>query len=114
MKTMKYKNVGLVVSVLLLLLPVPLVESQHHTMITPAPSHSSELKQAFLFGRYTNLTATGEYLTIEAVHLWAIYKDPTSFYHFPPGTQVTFEMYTAYGHMFKRIEILFLHVELVV
>jgi hypothetical protein len=111
---MKYKTIGIIVCFLLLLLPVTLVESQHTTRITPTPSHSSELKQAFLFGKYTNLTATGEYLTIEAAHLWAIYKNPTSFYHFPAGTQITFEMYTAYGHMFKRIEVLFLHVELVV
>ncbi|MBN1281083.1 MAG: hypothetical protein JXA00_05485 [Candidatus Thermoplasmatota archaeon] len=81
---------------------------------TTAPASSSEVKAAFIFGRYTNLTADNGYLTIEAVNVWVIYKEPRSFAHFPRGTQVTFDMYSAYGHMFKKINVLFLHVELVV
>jgi hypothetical protein len=111
---MNYKIIGIFVCILFFAIAVPAVQSHDNTGITITPSHSSELRKAFLFGRYTNLTAENGYLTIEAVNLWAIYKDPTSFAHFPRGTQVTFEMYTAYGHMFKKIDILFLHVELVV
>jgi hypothetical protein len=111
---MKNKIVGIFVCILLLATAVPVVESLDNGTITTTPPSSCELKKAFIFGRYTNLTAEGEYLTIEAVNLWVIYKEPTSFAHFPRGTQVTFEMYTAYGRMFQKIDVLFLHVELVV
>jgi len=111
---MNYKLAGICVCILLVAITVPTSGSQdNRTRITP-PSSSSELRQAFIFGRYTNLTAQTEYLTVEAVNLWVIYKNPTSFAHFPRGTQVTFEMYTAYGHMFKKIGVLFLHVQLVI
>jgi hypothetical protein len=111
---MKYEILGIFVCILLLAAAVPPVKSMDNGTIVTTPSTSSELRQAFVFGRYTNLTAQGEYLVIEAVNLWVIYKEPRSFDHYPPGTLVTFEMYTAYGHMFKKIELLFLHVELVV
>jgi hypothetical protein len=93
---------------------VPIVKSLDRGTMTATPSSSSELRQAFIFGRYTNLTAADGYITIEAANLWARYKDPSSFEHFPRGTVVTFDMYTAYGRMFQKIDILFLHVELVV
>jgi hypothetical protein len=111
---MKYKIVGIFVCILLLATAIPTVESLDNGTITTTPSSSSELRKAFIFGRYTNLTADDGYLTIEAVNLWVIYKEPTSFAHYPRGTHVTFDMYTAYGHMFKKIGFLFLHVELVV
>ena len=111
---MKYKIVGIFVCILLVATAIPTVESLDNGALTTSPSSSSELRQAFIFGRYTNLTAEGEYLIIEAVNLWVIYKNPTSFAHFPRGTLVTFEMYTAYGHMFQKIGFLYLHVELVV
>jgi hypothetical protein len=110
---MKNKIVGICVCLLLLATAVPVVGSLNHGTITTLSS-SSELRKAFIFGRYTNLTADDGYLTIEAVNLWVIYKDPTSFARFPRGTQVTFEMYTAYGHMFQKIDFLYLHVELVI
>jgi hypothetical protein len=109
---MKNKIVGIFVCVLFLATAVPTVESLDNGTITTTPSSSYELRQAFIFGRYTNLTAESGYITIDAVSLWVIYKEPTSFVHFPRGTQVTFEMYTAYGHMFQKIGFLYLHVEL--
>lgn len=111
---MKYKIVGISVCILLVATAIPTVKSLDNGTIMTTSSNSSELRQAFIFGRYTNLTAQGEYLIIEAVNLWVIYKEPRSFDHFPAGTLVTFEMYSAYGHMFKKIEVLFLHAELVV
>jgi hypothetical protein len=109
---MKYKIVGIFVCILLVATAVPTVESLDNGTITTTPSSSSELRKAFIFGRYTNLTVEGGYITIEAVNLWVIYKEPTSFDHFPRGTHVTFDMYTAYGRMFQKIGFLFLHVEL--
>jgi hypothetical protein len=111
---MKHKIIEIFVCILLLATAVPTVKSLDNGTIITTPSSSTELKQAFIFGRYTNLTAQGEYLTIEAVNLWVVYKEPRSFDHYPRGTLVTFEMYTAYGHMFQKMELLFLHVELVV
>ena len=111
---MKYEIVGIFVGILLLATAIPVVTSVGNETVMTIPPHSSDFRQAFIFGRYTNLTAQGEYLTIEAANLWAIYKEPRSFDHFPRGTPVTFEMYNAYGHMFKKIEVLFLHVQLVV
>jgi len=112
---MKNKIVGIFVCILFLTTAVPIAESLGKNSITASPSSASyELRKAFIFGRYTNLTAGDGQLTIEAVNLWVIYKEPTSFGHFPRGTPVTFEMYTAYGRMFQNIHILFLHVELVV
>jgi len=111
---MKYEIIGIFVCILLLATAIPTVKSLDNGTIMTTPSNSSELRQAFIFGKYTNLTAQGEYLIIEAVNLWVIYKEPRSIHHFPPGTLVTFEMYSAYGHMYKKIELLFLHVELVV
>jgi hypothetical protein len=112
---MKKKVVGIFVCLLFLTTAVPIIESQNKGTITASPSSTSNaLRKAFIFGRYTNLTAGDGHLSIEAVNLWVIYKEPTSFGHFPRGTQVTFEMYTAYGRMFKNIHVLFLHVELIV
>ncbi len=111
---MKYEIVGIFVGILLLATAVPTVKSLDNGIIMTTPSKSSDLIQAFIFGRYTNLTAQGEFLTIEAANLWVVYKEPRSFDHFPRGTPVTFEMYNAYGHMFQKIELLFLHVQLVV
>jgi hypothetical protein len=111
---MKYKTVGIFVCILLLATAVPTVMSLDNGTISTTPSSLSEVRSAFIFGRYTNLTAGDGYITIEAVNLWARYKDPSSFDHFPRGTQITFDMYTAYGRMFQKIDVLFLHVELVV
>jgi hypothetical protein len=111
---MKYKIIGIIVSILLVATAFPTVMSRDTGTIKTLPSTSSDLRQAFIFGRYTNLTAQDEFLIIEAVNLLVIYKEPRSFEHFPQGTIVTFEMYTAYGHMFKKVGVLFLHVELVV
>ncbi|PNX45790.1 MAG: hypothetical protein BV459_07715 [Thermoplasmata archaeon M11B2D] len=111
---MKYEILGICTCILLVAPAVAAVTNLNDgTRMLPF-SNSSDIRQAFIFGRYTNVTAQGEYLVIEAVRLWVIYKEPRSFDRFPPGTLVTFKMYTAYGQMFKNIEFLFLHVELVV
>jgi len=111
---MKNKIVGIFVCILLLATAVPIVESLNNGTTTTTPSSSSELRKAFIFGRYTNLTAEDGYITIVAGNLWVIYKEPTSFGHFPRGTLVTFSMYDAYGHMFQKVNLLFPHVELVI
>jgi hypothetical protein len=111
---MKNKIAGICVCILLIAAAVPAFGSLGKGTIPTTPPSSYELKKAFIFGRYTNLTAQNEYLTIETVNVWAIYNGPFSITHFPRGTQVTFPMATAYGHMFKKIGFLYLHVELVV
>jgi hypothetical protein len=72
------------------------------------------LKKAFIIGRYTIFNVSGNEITIVAVNLWVIYKEPTSFDHYPRGTHVTFLMDTAYGRMYPKIGLLFFHVDLVV
>jgi hypothetical protein len=111
---MNYKIIGLCVSLLLIASAIPTVASLNDRALPTTPSQSSELQKAFLFGRYANLTADSQYLIAESTSLWAIYKDPFGVHHYPRGTQVTFEMYTAYGHIYKNVHILILHVELVV
>lgn len=108
---MKKKIIGLCIGLLLFCSILPSVTALNQT--TPAP-HKAEVKQAFIFGRYANLTAQGEYLIVETSNMRAIYKDPRSFEHFPAGTILTFEMYTAYGHIYRKVEFLFLHVQLIV
>ncbi len=102
------------VCILLLATIVPVVASTHDATQSTPPSYTSAVRKAFIFGRYTNLTGSGGLITLEAVNLFAIYKEPFGFARFPPGTQITFDMYTAYGHMYQKIHVLFLHVELVV
>src|SRR5512139_1691619 len=100
---MKNKIVGIFVCILLIVIAIPVVKSLDNGTITTTQPSSYELKKAFIFGRYTNLTTESGYITIVAHNLWVIYKEPTSFAHFPRGTSVTFEMYTAYGKMFQKI-----------
>lgn len=111
---MRTKILGILTCILLFAPIVPVFESLHHGAIPMMPSTSNVTRKAFIFGRYANLTADHGYLTIETLNMWVIYQDPRSFSHFPRGTHITFEMYTAYGHMFQKIHLLFLHVELVV
>lgn len=113
-KTMKKKFIGMFVCVLLLTTAVPVVASLNNGTMTTPPSSSCALRKAFLFGRFSNLTGQSGLITVEAVNLWGIYKEPFSFAHFPRGTQVTFDMYTAYGHLYQKVGLMFLHVELVV
>jgi hypothetical protein len=108
---MKKEIIGLCLGLLLFIPVIPAIASS--TQTTPPIPQTFETTQAFIFGRYTNLTAQGEYLTIETVNMRALYKDPRSFKHFPAGTILTFEMYTAYGHIYKKVEFLFLHVQLI-
>jgi hypothetical protein len=73
-----------------------------------------ELQKAFIFGRYTLFNESGNELTIVAVNIWALYKEPISFAHYPTGTHVTFLMDTIHGRMFQKIGLLFLRVDLIV
>jgi len=111
---MKKKIVGISVCLLLFIPLIPSVASLSETTPVPPVPHKSEVRQAFIFGRYTNLTAQGEYLFVETGNMWALYKDPRSFEHFPRGTILTFGMYNAYGHIYRKVEFLFLHVQLIV
>lgn len=111
---MKTKIIGLFVCALLVATAVPAVGSLDTRTVTTTPTSSNALRNAFIWGRYSNLTGGGGYITIKAVNMKAIFKDPFSFTHFPKGTTITFVMYTAYGHMFQKINFLYLHVELVV
>jgi len=49
-----------------------------------------ELKKAFLFGRYTNLSAEGGYITIEAVNIRMVLFKPFQFLHQIAGEKITF------------------------
>ncbi|MCX6661298.1 MAG: hypothetical protein NTY91_01970 [Euryarchaeota archaeon] len=109
---MNHKIAGILVCILFLTTVVPTVGSLDNGIITTTSSSSSELRQAFIFGRYTNLTGGNGSITVEAVNLWALFKEPTSLSHFPRGTPVTFGMYTAYGHIYRKVNLIFLHVEL--
>ena len=108
---MKNKIIGIGFCILLLVTLIPTVRSQDIT-ITTSPSPLNGLRQAFIFGRYSNLTGGGGFITVVTANMFAIYKEPLSFTHFPRGTQLTFDMYTAYGHIFRNIQFLYLHVEL--
>jgi hypothetical protein len=98
----------------LLIITVPVVGSLDTETITAVPSTSNEVRKAFIIGRYSNMTGDGGYITIITANMFVIYKEPTSFAHFPRGTQLEFGMYSAYGHIFKNIQFLYLHVELIV
>jgi hypothetical protein len=49
-----------------------------------------ELKNAFLFGRYTNMTTEGDYSTVEAVNLRMILFRPLQYFHYIAGEKITF------------------------
>ena len=109
---MKNKIIGIGIYILLLVTIIPVVGSQGTTTITTQTSTSNDLQQALIFGRYTNLTGGYGYITVITANMFVIYKNPRSFAHFPRGTQLTFGMYDAYGHIFRNIRFLFLHVQL--
>jgi len=111
---MKNKIIGIGICLLLLATAIPAVGSLDTATGKTTLSNPSELKKAFIIGRYANLTGQGGYITIETVNVFVIYKEPFSFGHFPRGTHLKFDMYSAYGRMFKNINFLYLHVELVV
>jgi hypothetical protein len=111
---MKNKIIGIGMCLLLLATAIPAVGSLDTAPASTTLSRLSELKKAFIIGRYSNLTGEGGYITIETVNIFVIYKEPFSFGHFPRGTHLQFEMYNAFGRIFKNINFLYLHVELVV
>jgi hypothetical protein len=49
-----------------------------------------ELKKAFLFGRYTNMTSDEEFITVHAVNLWMISCKPFQFHHYIAGETITY------------------------
>lgn len=109
---MKNKIVGVGICIILFVGTIPVVGSLNIQMPTTSPS--AEIKKAFIIGRYSNLTGQGGYITVVTANIFVIYKEPISFAHFPRGTQITFGMYSAYGHIFENIQCLYLHVELIV
>ena len=109
---MKNKIIGIGIFILLIVTIIPVVGSQGTTTITTQTSTSNDLQQALIFGRYTNLTGGYGYITVITANMFVIYQNPRSFAHFPRGTQLTFGMYDAYGHIFRNIRCLFLHVQL--
>jgi hypothetical protein len=109
---MKNKILGIGICILLLVTIVPIVGSQNTTTTPTQTAPLNELQPALIFGRYTNLTGGDGYITVETANMFAIYQNPRSFAHFPRGTQLTFSMYDAYGHIFRNIHCLYLHVQL--
>jgi hypothetical protein len=59
-------------------------------------------KKAFLFGRYTNLTTEGNYITIEVVNLRLIFSNPFQWLHYINGEKITFVKDTAKVIIFPR------------
>lgn len=108
---MKNKIIGIGICILLLVTIIPAVGSSD-TTIMPSPSPLTELRKAFIFGRYSNLTGETGIITVVTANMFVIYKEPISFAHFPRGTQLKFDMYNSYGQIFRNIQFLFLHVEL--
>jgi hypothetical protein len=110
---MKNKIVGIVLCMLLVAPLIPLTQAGDDGTLKMS-SPTAELRKAFIFGRYSNLTGQGGSITVVTANMFVIYQEPRSFAHFPRGTQVTFDMYSAYGHIFRKVGFLYLHVELVV
>jgi hypothetical protein len=109
---MKKRIFGIGISIVLLITTLPIVGSQGMMTLTTQPSPLNEPRNALIFGRYSNLTGAGGYITVVTANMFVRYKDPNSFAHFPRGTVLTFGMYDAYGHIFRAIKFLFLHVQL--
>jgi hypothetical protein len=55
----------------------------------------NELKTAFLFGRFTNMTTDGNYRTIDAVNLRMLLFKPVHYFHYNTGEKITFLMNTS-------------------
>jgi PKD repeat protein len=49
-----------------------------------------ELKKAFLFGRYTNMSMVGDFFNIEAINVRMILSKPFQYLHFIAGEKITF------------------------
>jgi hypothetical protein len=109
---MKNKIIGTGICILLLVTIIPIVGAQDTTTRTTPPSASNDQQPALIFGRYTNLTGGDGYITLITANMFVIYQNPKSFAHFPRGTELTFGMYDAYGHIFRNIKFLYLHVQL--
>lgn len=109
---MKNKIIGIGICIAMLVTIVPVVGSYDATRITTSSSPLNELRSAFIFGRYSNLTGEEGVITVVTANMFVIYKNPFSFAHFPRETELTFGMYTSYGHIYRNIQFLFLHVEL--
>jgi hypothetical protein len=56
----------------------------------PYVFYVGESKNAFLFGRYTNMTTEGDYRTVDAVNLRMILFRPVQYFHYVAGEKVTF------------------------
>lgn len=69
-----------------------------------------ELKKVYIFGRYTNLTEEGGYITIEAVNLRLIFFNLFQWIHYINGEKVTFVKDTAKVIIFPRFIIGFVYV----
>jgi chitodextrinase len=69
-----------------------------------------ELKRAFIFGRYTNLTEENEYIVIEAVNLRLIFFNPLQILHYTDGEKITFVKDTAKVIIFPQFIIGFIDV----
>ncbi len=52
--------------------------------------HEFELKNTFIFGRYTNLTEEVGYITIEAINLRLIFSDPFQWIHYIDAEKIIF------------------------
>ncbi len=109
---MKNKIIGIGICIALFVTAVPMIEALETNMMKVPPLKCNEPREAFIFGRYSNLSGVSGYITIVTANMFVIYKNPTSFAHFPRGTTLTFGMYDSYGHIFRNIQFLFLHVQL--
>ncbi|MBN1280170.1 MAG: PKD domain-containing protein, partial [Candidatus Thermoplasmatota archaeon] len=49
-----------------------------------------ELKKAFLFGRYTNMTTSGDYTTMQAVNIRLLHCNPFQFLHYVSGETIIY------------------------
>jgi len=54
--------------------------------------HSNDylMKNSFLFGRVQNMTADGDYSTVETVNLRILFFQPFQFFHYTSGYSITF------------------------
>jgi hypothetical protein len=109
---MKNKIIGIGICIALFVTFIPAVGSLDTSRIKTSSSPLNELRNAFIFGRYSNLTGDEGVITVVTANMFVIYKNPFSFAHFPRGTELTFGMYTSYGHIYRNIQFLLLHVEL--
>jgi cyclophilin family peptidyl-prolyl cis-trans isomerase len=87
---MKKKIIDVLICVVVFVIATPSVISLDNSTAPIHPSTSYEVKNVILFGRCTNKSTEGDTITVEAVNLRGILRQPFQMIHFNPGQALTF------------------------